>query len=169
MAVNGTHGFESQKNKHRQNQIKPCGLWWYIEVLRHETIGLCKKLNSTCIIFYLWSTAMSNCPERVHNSRHVTRDSSTSVSCTDRSFRVFRTQCIVTSCRVKFGFVCVCFFLTLKAVGPIDCHYMTDRLQQFELKIFVCVLLKKQIHLHLGCPGGKQINNTFSFLGKLSL
>ncbi len=26
-AVNGTHGFESQKNIHRQNQIKP----WYIE------------------------------------------------------------------------------------------------------------------------------------------
>ncbi len=41
----------------------------------------------------------------------------------------------------------------------IDCHYMTDRLQRFELKIFVCVLLKKQSHLHLGCPaGGKQIN-----------
>uniref|UniRef100_A0A673G934 Rad60/SUMO-like domain-containing protein n=1 Tax=Sinocyclocheilus rhinocerous TaxID=307959 RepID=A0A673G934_9TELE len=28
---------------------------------------------------------------------------------------------------------------------------MTDRLQRFELKIFVCVLLKKQSHLHLGC------------------
>uniref|UniRef100_A0A672LYE3 aromatase n=1 Tax=Sinocyclocheilus grahami TaxID=75366 RepID=A0A672LYE3_SINGR len=39
------------------------------------------------------------------------------------------------------GFNLVLFvnvFLTLKA-----------------LKIFVCVLLKKQIHLHLGCPGGK--------------
>ncbi len=24
-----------------------------------------------------------------------------------------------------------------KAMGPIDCHYMTDRLQRFELKIFV--------------------------------
>ncbi len=58
------------------------------------------------------------------------------------------------------------FSLTLKAVGPIDCHYMTDR---FELKIFVCVLLKKQSHLHLGCPGGKQINIKFSFLGELSL
>ncbi len=60
-------------------------------------------------------------------------------------------------------------FLTPKAVGPIDCHYMTDRLQRFELKIFVCVLLKKQSHLHLGCPGGKQINIKFSFLGELSL
>ncbi len=45
-------------------------------------------------------------------------------------------------------------FLSLKAVGPIDCHYMTDRLHRFELKIFFCVLLKKQSYLHLGCPGG---------------
>ncbi len=30
-------------------------------------------------------------------------------------------------------------FFSLKAVSPIDCHYMTDRLQRFELKIFVCV------------------------------
>ncbi len=31
-------------------------------------------------------------------------------------------------------------FLSLKAASPIDCHYMTDRLQRFEFKIFVCVL-----------------------------
>ncbi|XP_051761685.1 pyridoxal (pyridoxine, vitamin B6) kinase a isoform X2 [Ctenopharyngodon idella] len=31
---------------------------------------------------------------------------------------------------------------------------MTDRLQRLELKIIICVLLKKQSHLHLGCPGG---------------
>ncbi len=60
-------------------------------------------------------------------------------------------------------------FLSLKAVSTIDCHYMTDRLQRFELQIFVCVLLKKQSHLHLGCPWGKQIHITFSFLGELSL
>ncbi len=35
-----------------------------------------------------------------------------SVSCTNRSFRVFRPQCIVTSHRFSFGFVCVCFFLS---------------------------------------------------------
>ncbi len=67
------------------------------------------------------------------------------------------------------GSECVCFFFTLKAVGPIDWHYMTDRLQWFELKILFCVLLKKQSHLHLGSPGGKQINIKFSFLGELSL
>ncbi len=60
-------------------------------------------------------------------------------------------------------------FLSLKAMGAIDCHYMTDRLQRFKLKMFVCVQLKKQSHLHLGCPGGKQINIFFSFLGELSL
>ncbi len=58
-------------------------------------------------------------------------------------------------------------FLSLKAVEPIDCNYMSDRLK---LKIFVCFRLKKQSHLYLGCPaGGKQINITFSFLGELSL
>ncbi len=46
--------------------------------------------------------------------------------------------------RVSFGFVCIRFFFSLKAVSPIDCHYMTDRLQRFEIKIFVCVLLKKK-------------------------
>ncbi len=61
------------------------------------------------------------------------------------------------------------FFFTLKDLVPIDCHYMTDRQQRFELKISVCVLLKKQCHLHLDCPGGKEINITFSFLGELSL
>ncbi len=49
-------------------------------------------------------------------------------------------------------------FFSLKAVGPIDLHYMTDRLQRFET-----------VKLHLECPGGKQINITFSLLGELSL
>ncbi len=91
-----------------------------------------------------------------------------SVSCTDRSFRVFRPQCIVTSHSVSFGFVCVYCF-SLKAVSTIDLHYMTDRLQQFELSIFVGVLLKKQSLLYLGCSEGKQININFSFLGELPL
>ncbi len=37
-------------------------------------------------------------------------------------------------------------FFTLKALErlePIDCHYMTDRLQRFELKILFVFLLKK--------------------------
>ncbi len=33
MQVNGHKVFESKKNIHRQNQIKPCGSWRYIDVL----------------------------------------------------------------------------------------------------------------------------------------
>ncbi len=58
------------------------------------------------------------------------------------------------------------FFWLSKPWVPLTA--MTDRLQRFELKIFVCVLLKRQSHLHLGCPGGKQIIIKFSFLGELS-
>ncbi len=47
---------------------------------------------------------------------------------------------------------------------------MTDRLQRFELEVLVCVLLKRQSEIHLGCSaGGTQINITFIFLGELSL
>jgi len=60
-------------------------------------------------------------------------------------------------------------FLTLIDGVTIDKHYTTERPQRLELKIIICVLLKKQSHLHLGCPGGKQINSTFFFLGELSL
>ena len=60
-------------------------------------------------------------------------------------------------------------FFTLIDFVTIDMHYKTNRLQRLELKIIICVLLKKQSHLHLGCPGGKQINIKFSFLGELSL
>ncbi len=76
----------------------------------------------------------------------------------------------VSSRAAEFNLVLsVCFFFSRKAVSPIDWYYMTDRLQRFELKIFVCVLLKKQSHLHIECPWGKQINIKFSFLGELSL
>ncbi len=111
MAVNGTHGFERQTNIHRQNQIKPCGLWRYIEVLRHETIGLCKKVNSIHIIFFLCPTVNSvtvtythgRCCERAQDSwtlqwiRAKNWYKYCLLSCTDRSFRVLRPQCIVMS------------------------------------------------------------------------
>ncbi len=45
-----------KKNIHRQNQIKPCSSWQYIEVWRHETIGLCKKLKSIYIYFFTSDT-----------------------------------------------------------------------------------------------------------------
>ncbi len=53
-----------------------------------------------------------------------------SVSCTDRLFRVFRTQYIITSRRILLGV----FFSSLKALSPIDCNYMTNSLQRFEKK-----------------------------------
>jgi len=56
---------------------------------------------------------------------------------------------------------------TLIVEVPIHSYYLTDRRQR--LQIIICVLLKKKSHLHLGCPGGKQINIKFSFLGELSL
>ncbi len=79
----GPTALRVKKNIHRQNQIKPCGSWRYIEVLRHETIGLCKKLNSIYRIFYLtkqsvgarnWTVFISFfTTSSVHNSRCVTR------------------------------------------------------------------------------------------------
>ncbi len=40
-------------------------------------------------------------------------------------------------------------------------HYMTDRLERFDLKTSKLDLLKKKRHLHLGCPWGKLIDTTF--------
>ncbi len=50
-----------KKNIHRQNLIKPCGSWRYIEVtLRHKTIGQCKRLNSIYLYFFTsWYSARS--------------------------------------------------------------------------------------------------------------
>ncbi len=59
---------------------------------------------------------------------------------------------------------CLCmFFFTLKAVGPIDCHYMTDRLQRFELKIFVLCSTEENKSPTSWMPWGKLINIKFSF------
>jgi len=37
-------------------------------------------------------------------------------------------------------------------VVTIDLHYMTDKHELFDLKISKFKLLRKQRHLHLGCP-----------------
>ncbi len=139
--------------------------------------------------FYLWSTTMSNWHSRSKQWVTYTRDRSLPrmrllcmpehvdasragccecnrllVLCLKTSMYRHKPQGLIWFC------LCMFVFFTLKAVGPIDCSFMTDRLQWFELlKIFVCVLLKKQSHLHLGCCGGKQVNIIFSFLGELFL
>ncbi len=91
------------KKTHSHNQIKPCCSWRYIKVVRHETIGLCKKPNSIYIIFYLWSTARSNCPERIHNIRG--RDASTWHSRCMRGSD--RSHIYVTHCLDRFH---ACFY-----------------------------------------------------------
>ncbi len=53
------------------------------------------------------------------------------------------------------------FFFTLIETVTYTCHYMTDRLERFDLKTSKLDLLKKKRHLHLGCPSGKLINFNF--------
>ncbi len=60
------------------------------------------------------------------------------------------------------------FFPLIETV-TYTCHYMTDRLERFDLKISKLDLLKKKRHLHLGCPWGKLIDTKFLFQSELSL
>jgi len=48
-------------------------------------------------------------------------------------------------------------------VDPIYLHYMTDRQEQFDLKISKVKILWKQRHLHLGCPWGKLKHTKINF------
>ncbi len=97
---------------------------------------------------------MSNCPERVHNicraytSHTVYTGDSWTEEKTDINTVYFlaQTDCFVSldlnvsSQAAGFNLVLSVYVcLSLKAVGPIDCHYMTDRLR----------LCSKQSHLHL--------------------
>ncbi len=50
--------------------------------------------------------------------------------------------------------LCMFFFPLIETV-TYTCHYMTDRLERFDLKTSKLDLLKKKRHLHLGCPWGK--------------
>ncbi len=56
--------------------------------------------------------------------------------------------------------LCMFFFPLIETV-TYTCHYMTDRLERFDLKTSKLDLLKKKRHLHLGCPWGKLIDTTF--------
>ncbi len=80
---------------------------------------------------------------------------------TNRSFRVLGYQCVVTmgNCLIWIS-LCMFFFPLIETV-TYTCHYMTDRLERFDLKISKLDLLKKKRHLHLGCPWGKLIDTTF--------
>ncbi len=80
---------------------------------------------------------------------------------TNRSFRVLGHQCVVTmgNCLILIS-LCMFFFPLIETV-TYTCHYITDRLERFDLKTSKLDLLKKKRHLHLGCPWGKLIDTTF--------
>ncbi len=80
---------------------------------------------------------------------------------TNRSFRVLGHQCVVTmgNCLIWIS-LCMFFFPLIETV-TYTCHYMTDRLERFDLKTSKLDLLKKKRHLHLGCPWGKLIDTKF--------
>ncbi len=84
-----------------------------------------------------------------------------SFSHTNRSFRVLGHQCVVTmgNCLIWIS-LCMFFFPLIETV-TYTCHYMTDRLEGFDLKTSKLDLLKKKRHLHLGCPWGKLIDTKF--------
>ncbi len=84
-----------------------------------------------------------------------------SFSHTNRSFRVLGHQCVVTmgNCLIWIS-LCKFFFPLIETV-TYTCHYMTDRLEWFDLKTSKLDLLKKKRHLHLGCPWGKLIDTKF--------
>ncbi len=86
-----------------------------------------------------------------------------SFSHTNRSFRVLGHQCVVTmgNCLIWIS-LCMFFFPLIETV-TYTCHYMTDRLERFDLKTSKFDLLKKKRHLYLGCPWGKLIDTTFYF------
>ncbi len=93
--------------------------------------------------------------------QEVKNDINTVFSHTNRSFRVLGHQCVVTmgNCLIWIS-LCMFFFPLIETV-TYTCHYMTDRLERFDLKTSKLDLLKKKRHLHLGCPWGKLIDTTF--------
>ncbi len=84
-----------------------------------------------------------------------------SFSHTNCSFQVLGHQCVVTmrNCLIWIS-LCMFFFPLIETV-TYTCHYMTDRLERFDLKTSKLDLLKKKRHLHLGCPWGKLIDTKF--------
>ncbi len=70
-----------------------------------------------------------------------------SFSHTNRSFRVLGNQCVVTmgNCLIWIS-LCMFFFPLIETV-TYTCHYMTDRLERFDLKTSKLDLLKKKRHL----------------------
>ncbi len=151
--------------------------------LLYTTMSKWSECAHTSFVWRVWCLAcamwMQREPERAHT--HVTqrmcvrtqitwtwlctrgkkRYNYCSFSYTNRSFRVLGHQCVVTmgNCLIWI-FLCMFFFPLIETV-TYTCHYMTDRLERFDLKTSKLDLLKKKRHLHLGCPWGKLIDTKF--------
>ncbi len=67
---------------------------------------------------------------------------------------------VASAPRFNCSSLCMFFFPLIETV-TYTCHYMTDRLERFDLKTSKLDLLKKKRHLHLGCPWGKLIDTKF--------
>ncbi len=67
-----------------------------------------------------------------------------SFSHTNRSFRVLGHQCVVTMGKCLILISLCMFFFPLIETDTYTCHYMTDRLERFDLKTSKLDLLKKK-------------------------
>ncbi len=146
-----------------------------------DLIGWCLRWRlKSCVSTTLQTRPPSSVdpdePERAHTHRMCVRTQITWTwlctrgkklykyclfSHTNRSFRVLGHQCVVTmgNCLILIS-LCMFFFPLIETV-TYTCHYMTDRLERFDLKTSKLDLLKKKRHLHLGCPWGKLIDTKF--------
>ncbi len=130
-----------------------------------------RKWSLACIRHSLPERTHTHVTHRMHVRTQITwtwlctrgkkRYKYCSFSHTNRSFRVLGHQCVVTmgNCLIWIS-LCMFFFPLIETV-TYTCHYMTDRLERFDLKTSKLDLLKKKRHLHLGCPWGKLIDTKF--------
>ncbi len=95
------------------------------------------------------------CVQEVKNDINTVRFlTQTLVSCLRPSMCSYDGNCLI------WISLCMFFFPLIETV-TYTCHYMTDRLERFDLKTSKLDLLKKKRHLHLGCPWGNLIDTTF--------
>ncbi len=152
---------------HREIQIKqfPIVHWW--PKTRNERF----VWENEQYLYRLYPGLAQTKPERAHT--HVThrmcvctqitwtwlctrgkkRYKYCSFSHTNRSFRVLGHQCVVTmgNCLIWIS-LCMFFFPLIETV-TYTCHYMTDRLERFDLKTSKLDLLKKKRHYILDALG----------------
>ncbi len=108
----GLTALRGKINIHGPTQIKPCSSWRYIEVLRHETIGL----NSIYIILYLWSAVNMLWYSRRWVTRRIWR----------HEWRMRATSLNVWATGFHLVLSCVFFFLSKPWVPLTAIIWLTD-------------------------------------------